>query len=194
MTTDVSVSIAGQAGQGMQSIAFTLAKIFTKAGFFTYTYHDIMSRIRGGSNSSIVRIKNTSVNSISDTLDLLIGFDKTAIINNIVKLKESGFLIFDGEKIQFEEYKPNYLPVPLERLAIESGKNKLMINSVATGSTIALLGWKVEECFEVIKQLFEAKGDELVNSNINSVKAGYEYVRNNVKVKASFEIQPLPAV
>ncbi|MEK6645179.1 MAG: 2-oxoacid:acceptor oxidoreductase subunit alpha [Candidatus Firestonebacteria bacterium] len=194
MSIDISIVISGQAGQGVQSIAFTLAKVFTRAGYFTFTYHDIMSRIRGGNNSAIIRIKESPIDSIKTDIDLLICLDKEAIIKNTDKLKDTGILIYDGDKIKLDEIKPNYFSIPLEKIALEIGKNKLMSNSVATGSGLALMNWNLDGVIEIITQIFKHKGEDIINANINSVKAGYDYVKKNFTGKCPCEIFPLTTV
>ena len=176
MINDVEIAIAGAAGQGMKTISFTLGKTFTRQGFFAYIYHDLMSRIRGGSNTSILRIKNAPVNSISYSFDILVSLDREAVLSNLKKIKEGGVVIYDGEKILFEEKESCFLSVPLERLAFEAGKDKIMINSVAIGAVLALLKWDAWACNEIVKELFSAKGEEVINNNINAIKAGYDYV------------------
>ncbi|OGF50542.1 MAG: hypothetical protein A2231_05400 [Candidatus Firestonebacteria bacterium RIFOXYA2_FULL_40_8] len=188
MTNDVEIAIAGAAGQGMQSISFTLGKTFTRQGFFVYIYHDFMSRIRGGSNTSIVRTKNSTINSVSYAFDILVALDRDAVISNLKKLKEGGVVVYDGEKIKFEEIESGFFPVPLERLALEAGKDKITSNSVATGAVLALLKWDVTTCNEVIREYFSAKGEEVVVNNINAVKAGYDFVAANSGAM-SFELK-----
>ena len=194
MINDVEIGIAGAAGQGMQTISFTLGKTFARSGFYSYAYHDIMSRIRGGSNISIVRIKNTAISSISYHIDILVALDRDSILKNMKKLKEGGKIIYDGEKIKFDEVEPAFLSVPLERLALEAGKDKVTINSVATGAVAALLNWEISGFCEVIKELFAKKSAEVIANNINAVKAGFDYVKANFSGALPFELNaPLSA-
>ncbi len=193
MIDDIEIGIAGAAGQGMQSISFTLGKTFTRQGFFAFTYHDLMSRIRGGSNVSITRITHTPAGSISFSFDILVALDREAVLGNINKLKKGGVCIYDGEKIVFEKKEAYLFSVPLERLALEAGKNKIMINSVATGAVLALLKWDLAACNEVIRELFSGKGEEIIADNINAVKAGYDFVSAN-SGNLSFELKAPPAL
>ena len=177
MINDAEIGIAGAAGQGMQTIAFTLGKTFACAGYFSYTYHDIMSRIRGGSNLSVLRIKNTPVSSISYHLDLLVALDFEGILKNKNIIKKPGLIIYDGEKIKLERGEAGLFSVPLERLALEAGKDKVTVNSVATGAVVALLNGEVAACCEVIRELFAGKSEEVIANNINAVKSGFEYAK-----------------
>lgn len=194
MSNDVSVVISGAAGQGMQVVAYTLAKVFSRSGYFTFTYHDIMSRIRGGDNSAIVRIKNSPVNSIKEEIDLLIAFDREALASNIGKLKDNGVLIYESGKFSYEESKPNYFAVPLEKIALESGKDKVMSNTVAVGAALAFMGWNLDSVVEIIKQTFSRKGEDVVNNNINAVKSGYDYAKTKINNEYSCKLEILHSV
>ena len=195
MFTDVTIAISGPAGMGMQSISFTLAKTFTRSGYSTYVYHDLMSRIRGGNNTSIVRVKTAPVNAPKETFDILVVLDKEAVLKNMEKLKDDGFLIFDSDKMKPASVGANFVPVPLEKIALEAGKDKITVNSVATGAVLALLGSDtLPECFGVIKELFASKGEEVVNNNIAAIKAGFDFVNANYKEKIKLDIDPLKLI
>ena len=112
MMNDIEIGIAGAAGQGMQSIAFTLGKTFVRSGFFSFVYHDLMSRIRGGSNISFVRVKNNQATSVSYLVDVLVALDRDAILKNMKKLKTGAIVIFDGEKVKFDEVESGFVSVP----------------------------------------------------------------------------------
>jgi 2-oxoglutarate ferredoxin oxidoreductase subunit alpha len=176
MINDIEIAIAGAAGQGMQTIAYTLGKTFTRQGFFVFTYQDLMSRVRGGSNVSILRIKNTATNSISYFFDILVALDRSSLLGNLKNLREDGVVVYDGEKIILKEAKPGFFPVPLERIALESGKDKIMVNAVATGAVMALLKWDVTASSGVVREIFAGKGEEVIINNLNAIKAGYDYV------------------
>jgi len=47
---DYSVKIGGEAGQGIQTIGDTLARVFSRSGYYVFTHQDYESRIRGGHN------------------------------------------------------------------------------------------------------------------------------------------------
>jgi 2-oxoglutarate ferredoxin oxidoreductase subunit alpha len=47
--------IGGEAGQGVQSAGFILAKTFSRAGFHVFADQDYESRVRGGHNFYRIR-------------------------------------------------------------------------------------------------------------------------------------------
>ena len=194
MMNDIEIGIAGAAGQGMQSIAFTLGKTFVRSGFFSFVYHDLMSRIRGGSNISFVRVKNNQATSVSYLVDVLVALDRDAILKNMKKLKPGAIVIFDGEKVKFDEVESGFVSVPLERLALEAGKDKITLNSVATGAVLALLNWETACAEEVLKEVFDNKTPEVIENNISAMQAGFEFIKKNFSGAVSFELKaPLSA-
>ncbi|MHA2351439.1 MAG: 2-oxoacid:acceptor oxidoreductase family protein, partial [Candidatus Thorarchaeota archaeon] len=52
---DITFNIGGEAGQGIDTIGDLLTQVFVKAGFYTFTIKDFMSRIRGGYNFTQIR-------------------------------------------------------------------------------------------------------------------------------------------
>jgi 2-oxoglutarate ferredoxin oxidoreductase subunit alpha len=192
MEVDVSMRIGGQAGQGMQSISFIMGKIFTRHGYYVFINQDVESRIRGGHNFNQIRVKDEPVHAISDKVDLLIALDKGTIDQDLPDLIEDGVLIFDATTTGFTSDNPNHLSVPLEKLATEAGKSKIMVNSVATGAAFALLGYDLEPLLERLEEEFAGKGEEIVRNNQNSASAGYRYVQENFKGASTFHVPSAP--
>ncbi len=192
MAVDVSIRIGGQAGQGMQSISFIMGKIFTRHGYYVFINQDVESRIRGGHNFNQIRVKDEPVHAISDRIELLIALDRGIIDHDLPDLTEDGMLIFDGTTTGFTSDNPNHLSVPLEKLATEAGKSKIMVNSVATGAALALLGNDLQPLLDRLEEEFEGKGKEIVENNKNSASAGYRYVQKNFKGASPYHVPPAP--
>ncbi len=114
-------------------------------------------------------------------MDLLIALDKGNINQDLHDLSEDGVMIFDGEKTGFHSDKPNHFSIPLEKLATEAGKSKIMVNTVATGAVLAVLGVEEKPILDRLEEEFGRKGKEVVENNRNSASAGHQYVRKNFK-------------
>jgi 2-oxoglutarate ferredoxin oxidoreductase subunit alpha len=192
MGFDVSIRIGGQAGQGMQSISSIMAKILTRHGYYAYIHQDVESRIRGGHNYNQVRISDRPVQTFKDRVDLLIALDRAAIDVDLPDLAEGGVMVFDGEKTGFPTEQPHRLSIPLERLAAEAGKSKIMVNSVATGAAFALLDFVLQPLLDRLGEEFERKGKEVAQNNRDSASAGYRYVKDNYRGTPPFRIGPAP--
>lgn len=176
MSIDTSIRIGGEAGQGMQSIGFAIGKVFTRHGYYTFINQDVESRIRGGHNFVQIRIRNKPVYAIKNELNLLLALNKQTITHDLPYLMDDGVMIFDGPKTGFESDDPNHFSVPLEKLALEIAKNKIMANTVATGAAFAVLGFDLAPLLDRLEEEFADKGKEIVDKNKGCASAGYEHV------------------
>jgi len=179
-TCDISIRIGGEAGQGMNVISGLLGKVFLRTGFWVFTYHDIMSRIRGGHNFSQIRLSTSPIRASSAQVHILVCLDKNTL--NLYKDEIKKVIIFDPDQIEDEEPKgKKYLPIPLERIAREKGGDVRMSNTVASGAVLAVLGSSLESLLELLKESFQSKGDKVVKANLECARAGYQYARKNFK-------------
>ena len=55
---DYSIKIGGEAGQGIQTIGDTLAKVFSRSGYYVFSHQDYESRVRGGHNFYQIRLSD----------------------------------------------------------------------------------------------------------------------------------------
>jgi 2-oxoglutarate ferredoxin oxidoreductase subunit alpha len=178
----------------MQSIGYVVGKIFTRHGYDVFMNQDVESRIRGGHSFVQARIKDGSVQAMGDNVDLLIALDKCVIEQDLADLAQDGVMIFDEEKTGFQSDNPNHFSIPLEKLATEAGKSKIMANTVATGATFALMGFDLKPLSDRLEEEFGRKGKETVERNKDSASAGYRYVQEHFKGKHPYRIPPSPAM
>ncbi len=75
---DVSIVLSGEAGQGIQTIEGLLTFILKREGYYVFATKEYMSRIRGGSNSTEIRVSSKPVKSYVDKIDILIPLTKTS--------------------------------------------------------------------------------------------------------------------
>ncbi len=190
MALDVTIRIGGQAGQGMQSIGLILGKIFTRYGYYVFIHQDVESRIRGGHSFVQLRIKDEPIFCHSDKVDLLVALGKGSMDRDQPDLAPDDIMIFDVHEKEVTSDNPARLPVPMEKLALEVGKNKIMANSVATGAALALLGVDLQPVLGRLDEEFRAKGPEIIEKNRNCVIAGYRYIQDHFKGTFSKKIPP----
>jgi 2-oxoglutarate ferredoxin oxidoreductase subunit alpha len=187
---DFSIRIGGEAGQGIQSISSIIAKTFARHDFYVFVNQDFASRIRGGHNFDQVRISDNPVAAVAEKVQILIALDKETTRRDIEYLAGDGVLLFDGDTINFTSDDPNHLSIPFTRIATEAGKSKIMINSVATGAAIALMGFELQPVLDGLQEQFKQKSAETVANNQKSATAGYDFVRQRLKTKPAFKVPP----
>lgn len=76
--TDVNIVIAGEAGQGIETAAEVATKLLHYNNFNAFSIPEYMSRIRGGSNSSLIKISSEKSPCFSKRIDILFALDNKA--------------------------------------------------------------------------------------------------------------------
>ena len=192
MSLGINFMVGGEAGQGVQSLGFLLAKVFARGGYHVFADQDYESRIRGGHNFFRVRVSDTRVAAITESLDILVVLNKESIDLHQGELAPGGVVIFDGEKIKDVAGNRRFLNVPLERLAEEKAGNKLMTNTIALGAALALVDYDFELVASVLTDHFGS--GQVAESNIRAARAGYEHVQAEFSNAFSRHFKPLATV
>jgi len=191
MAAEINFMIGGEAGQGVQTIGFILAKALSRAGLHVFADQDYESRVRGGHNFYRVRASDSELQALSEQLDVLIAIDQNTIENHHGEVKEDGVAIFDHDKLKVAGKKLNSLSIPLENLAEKITSNKLMANSVAIGAAIAVGGYAFELLDKVLKEQFAHLGKYVVDSNVKAAKAGYDHA---IQSKSEYIRKPIKSI
>lgn len=179
MPVDFNFMVGGEAGQGVQSVGFLLAKVFARGGYHIFADQDYESRVRGGHNFFRVRVSDGRVGAIAEPVDVLVALNQESIGLHFKELATGGVAIFDGEKIKDVSADVGLFSVPLERLAEEKAGDKVMTNTVALGAALALVGYDLNILNTALVEHF-GKG-EVGDNNIKAARAGYEYARAEYK-------------
>ncbi len=173
MPVDINFMIGGEAGQGVQSVGFLLAKAFARGGLHVFADQDYESRIRGGHNFFRIRVKDNSVQAIAEPVDMLVALNDESIELHRKELAGTGIVIFDSQEVEVSRANGNLFGVPLQKLAEEKGGGKLMANTVALGAALGLVKYDFEILAKVLREHFSA--DKAGEDNVRAARAGYEY-------------------
>lgn len=169
--------VGGEAGQGVQSIGFILSKVFARGGYYVYSDQDYESRIRGGHNFFRIRVKDSEVGAISESLDLLLALNRETIDLHRNELVDGGVVIFDREKAP-DLQGDRLFGVPLGELAEKEAGNRLTANTVALGACLGVVGYNTDSAETLLKETF---GSETGEANVKALHAGYNYTQKNFK-------------
>lgn len=189
MSIDVNFMVGGEAGQGVQSVGFILAKAFTRGGYHVFADQNYESRVRGGHNFFRIRVKDSRVVAIAEPVDMLLALNKESIDLHRKELAARGVIVFDEEKVKDIGGNGNLLGVPLTRLAEESAGNKLMANTVALGAALGLVGYDLEILDKILREHFGAS--VIGEGNVKAARAGYEYAQQNFKEDFNYHLSPI---
>lgn len=172
---DYSIKIGGEAGQGIQTIGETLARVFARCGLQVFSHQDYESRIRGGHNFFQIRLSDKPVMASREKIDILVALDKESIEFHAKELSEKGQTIYDSEALKEKHDGPGFLDIPFDKLAVEQGGSKIMANTVAVGAVLGMLGIGLDLLNEIIRDTFRKKGEDIINANIRVAAAGRDY-------------------
>ncbi len=179
MPVDVNLMVGGEAGQGVQAAGYVMAKALARGGYHIFADQDYESRVRGGHNFFRIRAADREVGAISEALDVLVAFNGESIDLHKKELADKGVVVFDKDKVKNIDGSINHFGVPLEQLAEDAAKNKIMSNVVALGVTMSLLDYDLDLLGNVVSEHFGA-GDA-GKANVAAATAGYQYARANFK-------------
>ncbi|MBN1629756.1 MAG: 2-oxoacid:acceptor oxidoreductase family protein [Thermoleophilia bacterium] len=76
---DASIVLCGPAGQGVQTAEQLLVAIFRQAGLNVFATKEYMSRVRGGSNSTTIRISPDCVRALVGRMDIFVLWRRGAL-------------------------------------------------------------------------------------------------------------------
>lgn len=185
MITDISVMIAGQAGDGVLFTGNVLAKILKKEGWEVQTYRYFPSNIRGEPTQYTVRASQKKVFGRANAVDVLISFDCESIIKHANKLADGGVVLCDGDELT--RLKPahkkgkTFHKFPLRVLAREHFRNEIFKNMIALGALVYILDLNFKNVERILIDTFlKKKGKEIVRKNVEAANLGCEQARKIV--------------
>lgn len=184
---DISIVLCGQAGMGIQTVEFLLTRILKLAGYNVFATKEYMSRVRGGANSTEIRVSSTPVCASVERIDILIPLNKGAIQHVEKRISSETILLAEEEIVREDLSKGQYkfIDVPFTKIAAEMG-NTVYSNVVAVGTVAGLFGIGLQTIIEYIKKHFSAKSSDIVQGNIEAAGAGFKIgneLANSGKVK-----------
>jgi 2-oxoglutarate ferredoxin oxidoreductase subunit alpha len=173
---DVSIALCGEAGQGIQTVEQLFINIVKKAGFNVFSTKEYMSRVRGGSNSTQLRISTEPVTAYINRIDIVIPLSEEAIIHLGKRVSKKTIII--GEKNYIKNFKG--IDIPFSQYAKEIG-DLVFSNTIAVGLLSALCNIDKKTITEQVKNYFSKKKKNLVKNNLLAVEKGYTLGKNLVK-------------
>lgn len=180
-TPDVAIVLCGQAGQGIQTVEKFLTKVFKSAGYNVFATKEYMSRVRGGMNSTLIRICAKPVQSAVDRVDILLPLDRGSV-THLKKRISAQTLIVGEEKICADEISQKYdfLNVPFSRIAEDIG-GSIYSNTVAAGAVVGLFTLSLDEAQKSLSDFFAGKSQEIIDKNCEALRRGYDIANGKSK-------------
>jgi 2-oxoglutarate ferredoxin oxidoreductase subunit alpha len=185
MATEITVGIAGAAGDGLDRVGDTLARAAARLGLSVFTYNSYQSLIRGGHTWLRLRIGEKKVTNHGDRLDVLIALNQDSIERHAPEVEPGGAVLFNTKL----ECDPDLLrkgvravPLPVADLTKDLGRlPPVMQNTAALGALLHLANLDIEVAAEILHETFRHKGDEVIRQNVGTLRAGHEHAAKTEK-------------
>ena len=201
-SVDMSIEICGMSGDGTIAAGGLLNAAMSRAGFSVLAFDSYPAEIRGfGRCITLSRIGDREMPALTDRTDVLISLDDAQSRDRVPFLTKNAMVIFDNRPPAYvpEDYSiaahvepgVNLYGIPLADLAAEAAGTTRGKNLTALGGLAALLGLPPEVFREVIEKKFSPKGEKVLQSNLKSFDAGYQYALETFEGKTR-DISVLP--
>lgn len=186
----VSIVLCGQAGQGIQTVEHLLTRILKLAGYNVFATKEYMSRVRGGMNSTSIRIGSKPVQAAVSSIDILVPLNKGALEHVERNISAGTIILADKDMIgdNIDQTKHKFVDVPFTGTAAQIG-DKIYSNVVAVGTMAGLFGVDLPTASKYVEKFFSAKSSDIVQKNIAALKKGFDFAAElNKSNKINFEI------
>lgn len=177
--------LAGFGGQGVLVVGNLIAEAAMRAGRRVTFMPSYGVEMRGGTANCTVVVSDHEIGSpIITRPQNSIFFNLPSLAHYQPDVAANGLLIYNSSLIKASEVKRNdvkVVPIPFNSLADAMGKTRLA-NMIALGSILSLTGiLDIEEVGAAMPFVFAEKYHKLIPGNIEAVRKGFEYAKENAK-------------
>lgn len=170
---DFSIVICGEAGQGIQTVESILVQAIKMGGYHVFSSKEYMSRVRGGENSTEIRISSKRVTAYVDRIDLLLALSEGAVDHLKQRISSETLILGDNQHLDSVSEEYNILKIPLIASAQQLG-GPIFANVIAAGVISNILNIPLSIFEDIIRGMFARKGEKIVKKDLTAGKKGYE--------------------
>ena len=174
MGNTVNIVLSGEAGEGLKTIEKLITDVVSKY-YYYFASKEVMSRVRGGNNTTEIRISENKVYAFQKNIDVLFLLNDNALYRLEERINEKT-VIFGSEKYKNNEIinkkKSKLNVIDLNNLAKEAG-NKLFKNTIIFGFMMGMMELEEKEGNGKISEFFSEKSKDIVDKNIEALEIGY---------------------
>lgn len=180
---EASIIIAGEAGQGIETITQIISKSIKSSGLNVFYALEYMSRIKGGCNSSTIRISGKKVYAYREKADFIFAISKDALSHLKKRVFDNTTIIYEYENQEVLDKSKNSIKIEFSLLAKDFG-GSIYTNTIVSGIIMGILNINLEFLQNHLKQIFSDKGNDVVEKNLQASSKGYEIGKNLAQEQA----------
>lgn len=170
--------IGGEAGFGIVTSGLVFSKIVARSGYHLYDYAEYPSLIRGGHNTYDVAFSDDIITSSIEQIDMLVCLNEATYTLHKNRLSKNSVVIYDSDEFSIDNTNSG-VAVSFKKIRKEQDIQFQMVNTIAVGASLALLGGDISIFEDILRSQFSRKGQEVIDFNIKLAKIGYEACINN---------------
>jgi len=172
---DISIVLSGEAGQGLQTMERLMLRIFKLSGYHVFSYDEVMSRIRGGNNSTEIRVSSERINSFVGRIDFFVSLHVDAMERFHERISDDTIIIGEAANIEgrYRNGKNTVIEVPIGEMARQAG-GPIYANIIVIGIFTALFGVEQEFVRGQLKNSFKKLSDDAMAKNFAAAEKGFE--------------------
>lgn len=178
-----TIRVAGESGMGLNSVGDILAQAIKEAGYYTFSYREYPSLIKGGYAFQQVEMSDQPLSSPSRFCDLLICLSRVSLHKYLSHLRPRGLVLYSFTKLTLSteeealvaERQLTLVEVPAMKLAFEAGGTYIMTNSVLNGLVWQVLKLDLDFLVQVVKKSFSSK-PEVIDQNLACIHQGHSHI------------------
>lgn len=174
----LSIVLCGEAGLGLQTVETLLTRFLKESGFHVFAYSEIMSRIRGGNNSTLIRVSSKPLHAFVNQTDVFIPLSKGAIQHMEKRIQKKTLVFCEAANFEEELSHQSYdvIDFPISKIT-EQIEGNVYANIVAAGLIVGLLKLPEEDIHNFIKTFFKKAGEKVIQTDIQAINKGMEYAK-----------------
>lgn len=183
---DITVEVCGMAGDGTIAAGGLINEAMSLAGFSILGFDSYPAEIRGfGRCVTRSRVGSNEIVALADKTHILISLDDQQSRSRVPFLTKDSAVLFDSKPaallnedaslVAAVEPGTGLYGIPFTDLATGAAGTARGRNLTALGGFAAIFGVPQEWFRQVITEKFQAKGERVLEINLRSFDAGYEY-------------------
>ncbi len=174
-----TIKVAGESGQGINSIGEIVAKALKRSGWYTFGYREYPSLIKGGFSSHQIDLSDRPMVSPSLECNILLCLSRVSFHEYLSSAREYGIVVHAIPKMDISEAEAGLIAqrhlqvafVPASALALQTGGSMVMANTILLGVLWQLIGLPMDVLVEIIKAEF-AKKPQVIDKNVDCLNVG----------------------
>jgi 2-oxoglutarate/2-oxoacid ferredoxin oxidoreductase subunit alpha len=197
MINDVVIKISTVNGTGSASANGLLMKSIFRMGVPVVGKNYFPSNIQGLPTWYEVRVTKDGYQSRSNRVDVMVAMNAQTYASDMAEVASGGWLIYDStwpRSRLLDREDITVLGIPLSKMCNEQFEGVrvriLMKNIAYVGALAALLNIDLDVISQLLEQTFASK-KHLVGSNLEAIRLGYDYAKENFSCPLPTTIAPM---